>query len=62
MPRGALWLFVCDQGEAMRRWDGEPTLKLKAHVHKLRGETAVKKGTSKKAASVVAAETQEGHQ
>ena len=42
--------------------DGEPTFKLEACVHELRGRTAVKKGASKKAVSVVAAETQEGHQ
>jgi len=38
------------------RWDGEPTFKLEAHVRKLRGKTAVKKGRPKKAVSVVAAE------
>jgi len=46
----------------MRRWDGEPTFKLEAYVHELRGKTAVKKGPPKKAVSVVAAETQEGGQ
>ncbi|GAB0208081.1 hypothetical protein GRJ2_003273800 [Grus japonensis] len=59
MPRGALWFFLRDQGEDMRKWDGEPTFKLEARVRELRGKTAVKK---KKAVSVVAAETQEGNQ
>jgi len=58
MLRSALWFFLCDQGEDMRRWDGEPTFKLEAYVCKLRG----KKGPSKKAVSVVAAETQKSHQ
>ncbi|GAB0209721.1 hypothetical protein GRJ2_003437800 [Grus japonensis] len=62
MPRGALWFFLRDQGEDMRKWDGEPTFKLEARVRELRGKTAVKKGTPKKAVSVVAAETQEGNQ
>ncbi|GAB0206427.1 hypothetical protein GRJ2_003108300 [Grus japonensis] len=62
MPRGTLWFFLRDQGEDMRKWDGEPTFKLEARVRELRGKTAVKKGTPKKAVSVVAAETQEGKQ
>ncbi|PKU31763.1 glycine dehydrogenase mitochondrial-like [Limosa lapponica baueri] len=62
MPHGALWFFLRDQGEDMREWDGEPTFKLEARVHELRGKTAVKKGPPKKAVSIVAVETQEGNQ
>ncbi|XP_075595208.1 uncharacterized protein LOC142599193 [Balearica regulorum gibbericeps] len=62
MPRGTLWFFLRDQGEDMRKWDGEPTFKLEARVRELRGKTAVKKGTPKKAISVVATETREGKQ
>ena len=62
MPRGTLWFFLHDQGEDMRKWDGEPTFKLEARVRELRGKTAVKKGTPKKSVSVVAVETQEGNQ
>ncbi|GAB0203300.1 hypothetical protein GRJ2_002795600 [Grus japonensis] len=51
MPCGALWFFLRDQGEDMRKWDGEPTFKLEARVRELRGKTAVKKGTPKKAVS-----------
>jgi len=46
----------------MRRWDGEPTYKLEASAHDLRGKTAVKKGPPKKDVIVVADEKQEGHQ
>ncbi|XP_054671609.1 uncharacterized protein LOC129202590 [Grus americana] len=49
MSRGTLWFFLRDQGEDMRKWDGEPTFKLEARVRELRGKTAVKKGTPKKA-------------
>lgn len=63
MPRGTLWFFLRDQGEDMRKWDGEPTFKLEARVRELRGKTAVKKGSpKKKAVSVVAVEAQEGTQ
>ena len=58
---GALWFFLRDQGEDMRKWDGEPTFKLEARVRELRGKTAVKKGPPKKSVSVVAVETQEGN-
>ncbi|XP_049649847.1 uncharacterized protein LOC126035354 [Accipiter gentilis] len=63
MPHGTLWFFLRDQGEDMRKWDGEPTFKLEARVHELRGMTAVKKGSpKKKAVSVVAVEAQESNQ
>ena len=62
MPRGALWFFLRVQGHNKRKWDGEPTFKLRAHVCKPRGKTAVKKRPPKKAVSIVAVETQEGHQ
>jgi len=39
MPCGALWFFPCDQGKDMRRWDGEPTFKVEAHVHELREDS-----------------------
>ena len=60
MPRGALWFFLHDQGEDMRKWDGEPIFKLEAHA--LREKTAAKKGPPEKAVSLVAIETQEGNQ
>ncbi|XP_010568992.1 PREDICTED: uncharacterized protein LOC104833793 [Haliaeetus leucocephalus] len=63
MPRGTLWFFLRDQGEDMRKWDGEPTFKLEARVCELRGKTAVKKGSpKKKAVSIVAVEAQESNQ
>ncbi|GAB0203355.1 hypothetical protein GRJ2_002801100 [Grus japonensis] len=49
MPCGTLRFFLRDQREDMRKWDGEPTFKLEARVRELRGKTAVKKGTPKKA-------------
>jgi len=58
----ALWFFLRDQGEDTRRCDGEPIFKLEACVCELRGKTTVKKGPPEKAVSVVADETQEGHQ
>jgi len=54
-----LWFFLHDQGEDTRKWDGEHTFKLEAHVRELRGEAVVKKGQPKKAVSIVAVETQE---
>ena len=62
MPRGTLWFFLRDQGEDMRKWDGEPTFKLEAHVHELRGKRPAKYGSPKKAVSLVAVETQEDNQ
>ena len=62
MLHGALWFFLHDQGEDMRRWNGEPTFKMEARVCKLRGKTAVKKEPPKKSVSAIAAERQEGHQ
>lgn len=49
MLHDTFWFFLHDQGEDMRKWNGEPTFKLKAHVCKLREKTAAKKGQSKKA-------------
>jgi len=43
----------------MRKWDGEHTFELEAHVCELRGEAGVKKGPPKKAVSIAAVETQE---
>lgn len=34
--RGELWFYLLDQGENMRKWDGEPTSKLEARVKELR--------------------------
>ena len=62
MLRGALWFFLREQGEDIRKWDGEPPLKLEARVRDLRGKTAVEKGPPKKAVGLVAVETQEGNQ
>ncbi|GAB0208044.1 hypothetical protein GRJ2_003270100 [Grus japonensis] len=62
MPHGALWFFLRDQGEDVRKWDGEFTFKLEARICELRGKTAVKKGSPKKAVSIVAAETQDDNQ
>ena len=62
MLHGALWFFLCDQGDDIRKWDGEPTFKLEACVHELRGKTAVKKGPPKKAVRLIAVETQGGNQ
>ena len=54
---GVLWFLLRDQGDDMRKWDGDPTFQLEARVCKRREKTAVKKGPPKKAV-----ETQEGHQ
>ena len=62
MLHGTFWFFLHDQGEDMRKRDGEPTFKLEARIRELRGKTAVKKESPKKAVSVVAVETQEGTQ
>uniref|UniRef100_A0A663EIB6 Uncharacterized protein n=1 Tax=Aquila chrysaetos chrysaetos TaxID=223781 RepID=A0A663EIB6_AQUCH len=57
MPCDALWFFLHDQGEDMRKWDGELAFKLEASVCELRGKSAVKKGSPKKAVSVVVVKT-----
>ncbi|KAJ7412559.1 Gag polyprotein [Willisornis vidua] len=49
MTRGGLWFFLCDHGEDMRKWDGEPTFKLEARVRELKEKRVVKKGPLKKA-------------
>lgn len=46
----------------MRKWDGEPTSKLSAWVHELRGKRPGKKGLPKKTISVVAPERPEDTQ
>ena len=46
----------------MRKWDGETTFNWEAPVHKLRGKTAVRKGSPKKAVTIVVVETQESSQ
>ena len=58
----ALWFFLRDQVHDKRKLDGEPTCKLRVRICKPRGKIAVKKTPPKKAASIVAVETQEGHQ
>lgn len=55
-PDDELWFFLHDQGEDMRKWDGEPIFKLEDCVHELRGKRDVKKGSPRKTLSVVAAE------
>lgn len=49
---GPLWFFLCDQGDDVRKWDGEPTFQLEAHVSELRGKKAVKEGSPKKVLEV----------
>lgn len=61
MLRGTLWIILRDQGEDTRKWDGEPTSKLEAHVCDLWGKTAAKKRPSKKAFVPGAVETVEGN-
>lgn len=34
-----LWFFLHDQGEDVRKYDGEPPWRLKAHVHELHRKT-----------------------
>ena len=62
MPRDTIWFFLCDQGEDMRKWDGEPASKLEARIHELREKIAAKKGPSKKAVAPLAVKTVEGNQ
>ncbi|KAK4810808.1 hypothetical protein QYF61_008780 [Mycteria americana] len=31
-PQGTLWFYLCDHGEDMRKWDGNPTSTLEARV------------------------------
>ncbi|CAM9904886.1 unnamed protein product, partial [Bubo scandiacus] len=49
-------------GEDMRKWDGQPTFKLEARVHELRGKTPAKKKTSKKVVNVAGVKPQESSQ
>ncbi|GAB0209897.1 hypothetical protein GRJ2_003455400 [Grus japonensis] len=49
MLHGTFWIILHDQGEDMRKWDGEPTSKLEAHVCDLWEKTPAKKRPSKKA-------------
>ncbi|KAK4806759.1 hypothetical protein QYF61_005555 [Mycteria americana] len=62
MPHGTVWFFLCDQGEDMRKLDGELTFKLETHVRELMGKTAAKKWSSKKAVGSVDVKTKEGNQ
>ncbi|KAJ7416688.1 hypothetical protein BTVI_34979 [Pitangus sulphuratus] len=41
--RRSLWSYLRNQGEDMRKWDGEPTSKLEATVRELRRKNANKK-------------------
>ena len=52
-PRGALWFYLCDQGEDMRKWDGKPTSVLNARVRELRGKTPIKGDSTRKNAAPV---------
>lgn len=61
-PRKELWFFLREHGDDMRKWDGEPTSKLSAWVHELRGKRPGKKGLPKKTVSVVAPERPEDTQ
>lgn len=47
-PRRALWFYLCDQGEDMRKWDGKPTSVLNARVRELRGKTTTKGDSTRK--------------
>ncbi|KAM9591231.1 uncharacterized protein ACIBXB_006104 [Morphnus guianensis] len=52
-PRGALWFYLCDHGEDMRKWDGKPTSVLNARVRELRGKTTTKGDSTRKNAAPV---------
>ncbi|XP_049650026.1 uncharacterized protein LOC126035459 isoform X2 [Accipiter gentilis] len=51
--RGALWFYLCDHAEDMRKWDGKTTLVLNARVHELRGKTTTKGDSTRKNAAPV---------
>lgn len=40
-----LWLFLCEQGEDMRQWDGEPTSKLEVCVCEQGGKSCSERVT-----------------
>ncbi|GAB0209900.1 hypothetical protein GRJ2_003455700 [Grus japonensis] len=61
MLHGTFWIILHDQGEDMRKWAGEPTSKLEAHVCDLWEKTPAKKRPSKKAFVPGAVETVEGN-
>ncbi|XP_049649580.1 uncharacterized protein LOC126035259 isoform X2 [Accipiter gentilis] len=52
-PQGALWFYLCDQGEDMKKCDGKPTSVLNARVHELRGKTTTKGDSTRKNAAPV---------
>ncbi|XP_062465251.1 E3 ubiquitin-protein ligase AMFR isoform X1 [Pezoporus occidentalis] len=52
-PRGALWFYLRDHGEDMRKWDGKPTATLEARVRELQEKTIAKGGSFRKIASPV---------
>ena len=52
-PRGTLWFYLRDHGEAMRKWDGKPTSSLEARVRELRGKTDMKGDSVRKNATPI---------
>ncbi|KAM6366561.1 uncharacterized protein FN964_002630 [Alca torda] len=50
-PRGTLWFYLCDHGEDMRKWDGQPTSILRTRVQELQGRTTTKGDPSRKSAA-----------
>ncbi|XP_065518438.1 E3 ubiquitin-protein ligase AMFR isoform X1 [Lathamus discolor] len=52
-PRGALWFYLHDHGEDMRKWDGKPTATLEARVRELQEKPIAKGGSFRKIASPV---------
>ena len=53
-PWSTLWYYLCDHEEDMRKWDGKPTLTLKAGVSELEGKTIITdEGSPRKIATPV---------
>ena len=57
MSRMALWRYLCDHGEDMKKWHKKPTPALQAWVKELQDRSTTKVNFSKKVIAPVAAGT-----
>ncbi|GAB0209789.1 hypothetical protein GRJ2_003444600 [Grus japonensis] len=55
-PRCALWFYLRDLGEDMRKWDGKNASTLEAQVRELQGKTITKGDSSRKNTAPVSSE------
>ncbi|PKU36235.1 hypothetical protein llap_13461 [Limosa lapponica baueri] len=56
MPRSALWSALCEYGEDMREWEGQPTSVLQARVQELQDRISRSKSFSRRKVALVSSE------